>query len=103
MQEVTQQKITADIARLGVRHGDLLLVHSSLKSIGQVIGGAEAAARALVDVVEQRGTVFLPTFNFGKHPWMWKTTLSIVGAITEAFRHLPGAAGAAVCNPRIPS
>lgn len=88
---VTQKQIAADIAKLGVHPGDLLLVHSSLKSIGQVVGGAGAAARALVDAVSPGGTVFVPTFNFGKHPWDVKTTPSVVGAITEAFRHLPGA------------
>jgi aminoglycoside 3-N-acetyltransferase len=89
--DITQQQITSDITAMGVRPGDLLLVHSSLKSLGQVIGGAEAAARALVDVVGPTGTVFVPTFNFAKFPWDVKTTPSAVGAITEAFRHLPSA------------
>ena len=91
MSEVTSDKIVQDIRAMGVRAGDLLLVHSSLKSIGRVQGGAETVAHALVDVVSPDGTVFVPTFNFGQHPWDPKTTPSMVGAITEAFRHLPGA------------
>ena len=76
---------------MGVRPGDLLLAHSSLKSFGAVDGGAEAVADALVRSVAPGGTVFVPTFNFAKLPWDLATTASLTGAITEAFRHRPGA------------
>jgi aminoglycoside 3-N-acetyltransferase len=87
---MTLEQIVQDIRAMGVRASDLLLVHSSLKSIGHVEGGAETVARAIVEVVSPDGTVFVPTFNFGKHPWDPRTTPSFTGAITEAFRHLPG-------------
>jgi aminoglycoside 3-N-acetyltransferase len=96
--EVTLDKIVHDIRALGVRPGELLLVHSSLKSIGQVGGGAETAARALVEAISPAGTVLVPTFNFGQFPWDSATTPSVVGAITEAFRHLPGAHRSLQCT-----
>jgi aminoglycoside 3-N-acetyltransferase len=98
MPDITLDRIVNDIRALGVRPGDLLLVHSSLKSIGHVGGGAETVAKALVEVVAPRGTVFVPTFNFGQHPWDPKTTPSVVGAVTEAFRHLAGAQRSLQCT-----
>ena len=98
MPDVTKEQIVRDIHAMGVRAGDLLLVHSSLKSIGRVIGGAETVAQAIVEVVSPGGTVFVPTFNFGKLPWNPITTDSIVGAITNAFRKLPGAQRSLQCT-----
>src|SRR4051812_24587594 len=88
--DVTFDQIVDDIRAMGVQAGDLLLVHSSLKSIGNVIGGAQTAARALIEVVSPGGTVFVPSFNFGQFPWDPKTTGTVTGAITEAFWRLPG-------------
>jgi aminoglycoside 3-N-acetyltransferase len=95
---ITQDQIADDIRALGVGDGELLLVHSSLKSLGHVIGGAEAAARALIDAVSPAGTVFVPTFNFGKFPWDPKTTDSVVGAITNAFWRRPEAHRSLQCT-----
>jgi aminoglycoside 3-N-acetyltransferase len=96
--DVTLEKIVGDIRAMGVRAGDVLVVHSSLKSIGNVIGGAPTVARALVKTVSPGGTVFVPTFNFGQFPWDPKTTPSVVGAVTEAFRHLPEAKRSLQCT-----
>ncbi len=98
MPDVTLEQIIHDIRTLGVRPGDLLVVHSSLKSIGHIAGGADTVARALVETIASTGTVFVPTFNFGKEPWDPKTTPSLTGAITEAFRHLPGAQRSLQCT-----
>lgn len=89
--DVTGEQIAGDIRALGVRPGDLLLVHSSLSRIGRVPGGAEAAARGLVESVSPGGTVFVPTFNYGQLPYDPLTTPSLAGAITDAFWRLPGA------------
>jgi aminoglycoside 3-N-acetyltransferase len=87
---VTRHHIADGIRAMGVGAGDLLVVHSSLSSFGHVEGGANAAAKALVDAVSPGGTVFVPTFNYGELPYDPTTTRSLTGAITEAFRHLPG-------------
>lgn len=89
--QVTPDIVMRGIRALGVRPGDLLLVHSSLRSLGHVEGGASAVADALVQSISPGGTVFVPTFNFAKLPWDRAATASLTGAITEAFRHLPGA------------
>jgi aminoglycoside 3-N-acetyltransferase len=88
---VNREDIAHAIRAMGVSGGDLLLSHSSLKSLGHVEGGASAAAQALVDAVSPGGSAFVPTFNFGDLPFDPLTTPSLTGAITEAFRLLPGA------------
>ena len=88
---ITAEHIVVAIRDLGVRAGDLLLVHSSLSSFGRVEGGAPAVARALLEVVSPGGTVFVPTFTYGQLPFDPSTTPSLTGAITESFRALPGA------------
>ncbi len=87
---MTAQQLVAEIRAVGVHPGDLLLVHSSLASIGHVDGGAETAARALAQSVSPGGTVLVPTFNYGQLPYDPASTPSLTGAITEAFRRLPG-------------
>ena len=61
--EVTRESIASDLRRLGVRAGDVLLVHSSLSRLGKVAGGADAAIDALLDAVAPGGTVLFPTLN----------------------------------------
>ena len=83
---VTAADITRAIRELGVRPGEHLVVHSSLKSFGQVEGGAETVARALM---QSGANVFMPVFNYDIHPFDAAATPSLTGAITEAFRKLP--------------
>jgi len=59
---VTRAGLAADLARLGIAHGDTLFVHSSLKSLGYVEGGAAAVVHALQDAVGPHGTLLLPTY-----------------------------------------
>ena len=87
---VSPVQITETIRAIGVRAGDLLIVHSSFKSFGGVEGGPEAVAEALIDAISPAGSIFMPTFNYGELPYDSRTTRSLTGAITEAFRKLPG-------------
>jgi aminoglycoside 3-N-acetyltransferase len=91
MSDVTREDIVASIRSLGVRPGDLMLVHSSLSSFGRVDGGAEAVGQALIDTVAPGGTVMVPTFNYGSLPYDPATTQSLTGAISDAFWRLTGA------------
>lgn len=59
---VTRAALAAGLARLGIAHGDTLFVHSSLKSLGYVEGGALAVIGALQDAVGPQGTLLLPTY-----------------------------------------
>ena len=59
---VTRAGLAADLARLGIAQGDTLFIHSSLKSLGYVEGGAQAVIGALQDAVGPQGTLLLPTY-----------------------------------------
>ena len=89
-------KIAQQARALGVRPGETLLVHSSLKSLGipglapfDVIRGLQAAAG-------ETGTLLFPTLSYefcnAEHPYFnVKTTPACTGAIAEASRSFPGA------------
>jgi aminoglycoside N3'-acetyltransferase len=88
---LTRDQIAAAIQLLGVRAGDLMIVHSSYKSLGGVEGGPQAVAEALVDAISPGGSVFVPTFNYGNDPYDPDSAPSYDGVITEFLRKLPGA------------
>ena len=79
---------------LGVQEGDVLLVHSSYKSFGEVDGGPQAVIRALEAALGPDGTLIMPTFNFDFNkgvPWDVRTTPSKMGVLTELVRTDPRA------------
>ena len=57
----TRASLAGDLRRLGLESGDIVLVHSSLSSLGWVCGGAVAVVRALLDTVGPGGTAVVPT------------------------------------------
>lgn len=61
---LTQDRIAADLPRLGVQTGDVLMIHSSLRSLGHVVGGAATVVDALLEVLGPTGTLVGPSFNF---------------------------------------
>ena len=88
---VTKSQIRAGLQALGVVSGDLLLVHSSLRSFGYVDGGAEAVLDALLEAVGESGTVLVPTLTFSilksrPHFFSVRSTPSSSGRITETLR-----------------
>ncbi|MEK4518797.1 AAC(3) family N-acetyltransferase [Paenibacillus sp. FSL H8-0122] len=59
---ITVDRLAADFRRLGVQEGMTLLLHSSLKSLGQwVAGGPVAVILALEQVLGEEGTLVMPT------------------------------------------
>lgn len=58
----TKAQITSDLQRMGVEEGDILFIHSSLKSLGYVEGGPKAVIQGLLDAVGPEGTLLLPTY-----------------------------------------
>jgi aminoglycoside 3-N-acetyltransferase len=92
---LTQAELVRDLRALGVSPGALLLVHSSLSSLGYVPGGAEGVISALLEAVGPEGTLVLPTHSWEEMAAGCRTfdvlrTGSCVEAITEAFRSWPG-------------
>ncbi|MEV0243784.1 AAC(3) family N-acetyltransferase [Streptomyces sp. NPDC050674] len=58
---VTRETLRTQLGELGVRPGETLLVHSSLRSLGWVNGGAVTVVRGLLDVLGPQGTLVVPT------------------------------------------
>ena len=88
------EKIKNDLLSLGVQPGDILMVHSSLKSMGQVEGGAETVIAALRAVLGEEGTLMLPALSYAtscKDLYFSNLeTPSCVGVIPETFRKMEG-------------
>jgi len=95
---VSKGQIKADLRKIGLHKGSVVLVHSSLSSIGYVRGGADAVIEALLETVGEKGTVVVPTFPFqglmadyveNSPVFDVKKTPSKMGIITERFRQRP--------------
>lgn len=70
---MTRPRLAADLTRLGVDAGDIVLVHSSLKSLGWVCGGAVAAVQALLDALGPDGTLVVPAHSGeNSDPKLWR-------------------------------
>ena len=80
----------------GLHDGDVVLVHSAMRTLGRVRGGADTVVSALLEVIGERGTLVVPTFTFVHEveddpiidP---RSDPSEMGAITEAARTHPRA------------
>lgn len=59
----TISTLTNDLRSLGIKEGMTLLVHSSLRSIGWVCGGAVSVILALEEVLTENGTLVMPTHS----------------------------------------
>ncbi len=99
---VHKEDLLKGFASLGIRRGDALLFHSSLKSFGYVQGGANTVIDGAIEAVGESGTVIVPTFvqkvngesatyRTRREAWDIRTSPSDVGHITEVFRRRPEA------------
>ena len=60
---VTVSGMEKDFARLGVRDGDVVIVHSSLSKLGWVCGGSQAVIQALLRTIGAEGTLVMPAHS----------------------------------------
>jgi len=95
-----RNQLAEEFSALGLPAGSSVLVHSSLKRLGWVEGGAEAVVGALLDAVGPEGTVLVPNLPFrgsltsylqSRPTFDVRATPSQMGAITEALRKRPDA------------
>lgn len=112
---VLKQDILEALEKVGVCRGQVLMVHTSLSSLGYVCGGAQVVIEALLEAVGREGTIMMPTQSWknldpatGVH-WevpesCWPlirenwpaydkniTPTNTMGAVAELFRKWPGA------------
>ena len=95
MWDVSESQLNANdiseaLAELGIRSGDSILVHSSLSSIGRVVGGAEAVIQGMMDLVGPQGTLLMPVMPDTTVPFSPESSPSVVGRVTETMRRMPG-------------
>ncbi|WP_409344061.1 AAC(3) family N-acetyltransferase [Paenibacillus sp. MBLB4367] len=83
---VNKQEMKIGIELMGLERGDIVLVHSSLTSIGYVEGGAGAVIEALLETVGDEGTIVMSTLTGWSEPFDAAKTPSAVGKISETFR-----------------
>lgn len=53
---VTRPRLAADLRALGIRPGDLVMSHESVREIGWVLGGPKEVGEAILEVVGPTGT-----------------------------------------------
>ncbi len=110
---VTPNQLRMDLAEIGIRPKMNLIVHSSLSSIGWVIGGAQTVVAELINAVSKNGTLAMPAATpLNADPADWsnpkisaelievfrenlpvfdsQTTPTTLGKIPETFRNWPG-------------
>lgn len=111
---ITSDSMKRDLAKMGLREGDTVIVHSSLKALGYVVGGSVAVVAALLDAVGPEGTIVTPSHSYGhSDPATWTsppvqpewldtirehlpsfdpqtTPTTKMGRIVETFRTWPG-------------
>ncbi|WP_418039925.1 AAC(3) family N-acetyltransferase [Paenibacillus xylanilyticus] len=90
----TQQSLLDQLHQLGIDGRGTLLVHSSMKSMGEVEGGADTVLDALTDYMKE-GLLVLPThtwstINASKPMFHVESSPCCVGILPELFRKRPG-------------
>lgn len=97
----TKADLKHDLAAMGLTGNETILIHSSMKSIGPVEGGADTVLDALMEFFAE-GLLLLPT-----HTWRFineenrvfdvRRSPCCVGILPELFRQRPGVV--ARCTP----
>lgn len=91
----TYGSLTKDLENLGIKRDDTLLVHSSMKSIGEVEGRADTVLDVFMDYFKEDGLLVFPTLTWSnvndKQPYFnVRETPSVVGILPQLFRQRPG-------------
>lgn len=84
-------RIKHDLSKLGIVSGDVVLMHSSYKSLGSFEGGARVFFGAFKEVLGESGTLILPALSYeyvtrNNPVFDVDNTKSCVGYLSEFFR-----------------
>jgi len=86
---MTRASLRRDLKRLGVRTGDVLLVHTAFGKLGWVVGGPQALIEALVDTVGETGTIVMTAQTGLSDPAEWANPPIPKAWVSETRRTLP--------------
>ena len=56
---LTRSQLVADLVALGIAAGDVVMVHASVRAVGEIAGGPDEGHLAIKDVITERGTMFM--------------------------------------------
>ena len=87
----SKEDIIKDLHNLGIRSGDVVLMHSSYKSLGNINGGAKTFYEAFLELLGKEGTLVIPTLTYEyvtreQTVFNKQNTPSCVGYLSEFFR-----------------
>lgn len=83
----TRTSLAADLARLGIAAGDIVMVHSACRAVGPVLGGPDTIIAALRDAAGLSGTIM--AYLDWDAPW--EDFADDEGRVSEALKpHVPG-------------
>jgi aminoglycoside 3-N-acetyltransferase len=92
---ITMSRLVDDLKAIGVKEGDLLIVHSSLSKMGYVENGAAGVVDACFNVIGASGTLVMPAFAHNTFSKIYLDTNPVfdimnspskAGAVTEELR-----------------
>ncbi len=92
---ISAEQLRKDLVDLEIKPTDTLLIHSSMKSIGEVAGGADTVLDVLMDYFREVGLLVFPTLSYrdihAKNPrFDVRSTPCCVGILPELFRQRSG-------------
>jgi len=91
---LTKTDLIAGIKKAGIKKGDILFIHSSLKGLGYIENGPQTIIDAFKSVIGKEGTLIFPVFTIdmtmektllSDSVFCPKTSPSTVGAISNYF------------------
>lgn len=86
-------EVVAQLRRLGVKRGGVLLVHTSFRAVRPVEGGPRGLIEALLDALGPEGTLVMPSWTeLDDEPFDALTTPSAsdLGVVAQTFWRMPG-------------
>lgn len=89
----TRETLCRQLAALGVRHGEILMVHASMRKVGPVVDGAAGLIEALRDAVGPSGTLLMVLSAREDAPFDAHTSpvdVEDMGVLAEVFRTTSG-------------
>ena len=86
-----KERFFTDLAALGIRKDDTVMIHTSLRSLGKIEGGARTLASWLLEYIGDEGTLIFPAFSYNyvtrENPvFEQKSTPSNIGYFPEFVR-----------------